>query len=392
MPIGYLIFTVLMAAGVLLIFARIRPSRSSPIRLSHVLTWLINESPFLAFVLLVASTALAILQFGVDSPVAWIGFGLSLMTTVGLVILAERAARTRSAVEEALSDGLGAGRPRGVDPRLVARLGHRPSLLRALYAPFPLRHPGVERVSNIAYADDGSRAHRLDLYRPRSSPPTGPTLIHFHGGAFMFGAKSREARALLYRLARHGWTCVSANYRLRRAARFPDPLIDVKLAIAWVRAHGPRYGADPEVIFLAGSSSGAYLAALAALTPNEPAFQPDFENVDTEVSAAIGLYGYYGEIGEGRQEPSSPTAHIGEEAPPFFIAHGDLDSLVIVEDVRRFVGHLRAASAQPVVFAELPGASHGFDYFDSIRLETVIDGVESFAAWVEASRSRTQAD
>jgi hypothetical protein len=46
-----------------------------------------------------------------------------------------------------------------------------------------------------------------------------------------------------------------------------------------------------------------------------------------------------------------------------------------------------AGSAGPVVYAELPGAQHGFDRFDSIRFERVIDAVEDFAAWV---RSREQ--
>ena len=39
-------------------------------------------------------------------------------------------------------------------------------------------------------------------------------------------------------------------------------------------------------------------------------------------------------------------------------------------------------SASPVVYAELPGAQHGFDRFHSIRFERVVDAVEDFAAWV----------
>ena len=101
-----------------------------------------------------------------------------------------------------------------------------------------------------------------------------PTLIHLHGGAFVSGRKNSEARPLIYRLASQGWLCISANYRLSPAATFPDHLIDVKKVIAWVREHGHEYGADPAVVFVAGSSAGAHLAALAALTPNDPAFQP----------------------------------------------------------------------------------------------------------------------
>jgi dipeptidyl aminopeptidase/acylaminoacyl peptidase len=61
--------------------------------------------------------------------------------------------------------------------------------------------------------------------------------------------------------------------------------------------------------------------------------------------------------------------------------HGDQDTLVIVEDARRFVEKLFATSSNPVVYAELPGAQHGFDLFRSRRFETVIDAIEAFAAW-----------
>jgi acetyl esterase/lipase len=58
--------------------------------------------------------------------------------------------------------------------------------------------------------------------------------------------------------------------------------------------------------------------------------------------------------------------------------------VVLVDDARRFVGQLRSTSSNPVVYAELPGAQHGFDLFHSIRFETVVDGIEAFTAWVRS--------
>jgi acetyl esterase/lipase len=182
--------------------------------------------------------------------------------------------------------------------------------------------------------------------------------------------------------------CISANYRLSPAARFPDHHVDAKKVIAWVREHGHEYGADPTMVFVAGSSAGGHLAALAALTPNDTAFQPGFEGADTSVTAAICLYGYYGRLDTNEPVPSSPQAYVRTDAPPFFVAHGEKDTVVLVEDARRFVARLRSTSSNPVVYAELPGAQHTFDLFHSLRFERVVDGIEAFAAWV---RSREEA-
>jgi len=261
-----------------------------------------------------------------------------------------RAVRTGAAVDEALNAA-------GLPARAPRRLS-----LRVFLWPFPVPHPGVERISNIAYGDAG-RANLLDVYRSRSHSGSGPTFIHLHGGAFRVGNKSREARPLFHRLARRGWVCISANYRLR--TQYSHPLTDVKNVLAWVHENGHEHGADPNVVFLAGSSAGAHLAAMTALTANDPS-----------VTAVVALYGYYGPVGPER---SSPMTYDGRGAPPFFVAHPDRDTLVVVGDVRRFVKTLRRGSDNPVVYAELPGAQHGFDFFYSTRFEAVIDGIEAFA-------------
>jgi acetyl esterase/lipase len=380
MPIGYLISTAIVTTYVVLALASPRPRRSSPFRLSFLLGFAVNEAPSIAFCLLVASTWLAFAQYSVGSPVLWIGVGLAVLASLGLGVIVRRSLRSGPAVERALSEVLGDGWRGRVDPRLAVRLGRRRSIAHILLAPFAFRPRDVERVRNISYGDAG-RWNRLDVYRHRSHPSGGPTLIHLHGGAFTIGRKNHEARPLLQRLASQGWVCISANYRLRQAGRFPEALIDVKRVLAWVREHGYEFGADPQTVFVAGSSAGAHLAASAALTPNDPFFQPGFEGAETSVSAAICLYGYYGSIGTYGGRPSSPLAYVGDQAPPFFVVHGDRDTIAIVEEARDFVEELRRASSEPVVYAELPGAQHGFDFFRSIRFEAVVGAIEAFAAW-----------
>jgi acetyl esterase/lipase len=346
-PIGYLIFTALMAAVSVSALLRWRPSRSSPFRLSYAFGFLLNW-PLAVLLLLAVSTALAIIQNGVGSPVFWSGVGFAILASACLAVLAGRARATGQVVDRALDDGLGPG--------------WRDELRRQASA----RRHRVERIANVRYGPAGRR-NLLDVYRDRSDSSGRPVLVYLHPGAFRFGSKRLGALRLLHRLASRGWVCVSANYRLLPPER-PEPLIDVKMAIAWIREHAREYGADPSAVFVAGSSAGGYLASLAALTANDPEFQPGLEGADTSVAGAILLYGYYGHV------------EVNSTAPPIFVAHGDQDTLVIVEDARRFVEQVRTASSNPVVYAELPAAQHGFDMFRSRRFDTVIDAIEVFAS------------
>jgi acetyl esterase/lipase len=366
MPIGLAI----IALGTALALRPPRPARSSRLNLTYLLSYAPSQAPVLVLGLLLVSALPPLAAGDIDSLGAWAGVGVAGLACAGLVLLARRELLARRVLERALGERL--ARPRGFL-----------SVARLLVLPFPIRPRAVERVRGIRYGDAG-RAHLLDLYQHRGRPAGAPVLVHMHGGGFFSGAKSREARALLHRLARQGWVCISANYRIRRAGAFPAPLTDLKRVIAWVREHGHEHGADPSVLFVAGSSAGAHLASMAALTPNEPAFQPGFEQADTSVTAAIGLYGYYGPRSIRSSLPSSPNAYVGPHAPPFLLVHGDLDTLVIPDDARRFAARLENASEQPVLYAELPGTQHGFDLFHNPRFEAVVCAIEAFTARVRA--------
>jgi acetyl esterase/lipase len=385
-PVGYLLSVGLVALPTL--FALV-PQRSLP-DLSFRLGLLLNEVPIVGFYWLLVSTALASAQGDINAAGGWATAGLAALTTAGLAIIAWRGLQARPALAQATDEALGAGWRTAIDPELAARLRRRLPLARILLLPLSRRRRDVERVANISYGDAGRR-NLLDLYRHRARPSGGPVLIHLHGGGYDQGRKNSQSLPLLYRLASQGWTCVSANYRLRPAAQHPDHLIDLKKVIAWVRAHGHEYGADPALLFVSGSSAGGHMAALAALTPNDPTFQPGFENADTSVTAAIGLNGYYGNS-YGQGSGSSPLAYVRPDAPPFFLAHGDHDTVVAVDNARHFADKLRGVSTNPVVYAELPGAQHAFDLFPSLRFEMVVDAIEAFAAWVRSREVRSGHD
>lgn len=363
-PVGYLFSVALLAFCTATALIAPRPARTTPSHWSFWATFLINELPFLAIYALVADSALAFAQGDLASPGGLIGFGLAVLTAAGLGVLIRRAAPTGTVLRRALADDAGMAMPT-----------IRRSWFHILLAPFAVRRRGVTRVGNVAYGEAGRR-NLLDVYHRGGRPSGGPVLVYFHGGGFRSGHKRWEGRALLYQLAARGWVCVSANYRLAPAHQYPSSHVDAKRVIAWVRAHVAEYGGDPGTVIVSGSSAGGHLATMVALTPNDPEFQPGFEEADTTVAAAIGFYGYYGQVdGPG----SSPLDRV-RDAPPLLFLHGDNDSSTLVEDTRELVARLRSVSTQPVVYGELPGGQHTFDLFYSLRYSHVIDAVTAFAA------------
>lgn len=362
-PIGALLF----AACTLLAVRPLRRPRRLAL-LSWITTAAPNELPLQFMVIVVASSLPPVLDQ--DHTLSLV---LSTLTLAGLVVVTSRAPRARPAVDRALDDALGTGWRHVCPPRR-----HLP-WARILLMPWPFRPRDVELVRDIEYGDGGT-ANLLDLYRHHTRASPAPTLVYLHGGGFRSGHKRREARPLLHRMARAGWICISANYYLAPAPAdgFPNHLIDAKRVIAWARSHGHQYGVDPATIVLAGSSAGAHLTVMAALTANDPRFQPGFESADTSITAGIGLYGYYGDLGGDGTPPTSPHAYLTADAPPMLLVHGDHDTYTPVEGAREIVEGLRATSASPVAYAELPGAQHSFDLFHSIRFEIVIDAIEAF--------------
>lgn len=79
---------------------------------------------------------------------------------------------------------------------------------------------------------------------------------------------------MMSHLAELGWVCVAINYRHSPRNTWPAHIVDVKRALAWVKAHIAEYGGDPEFIAITGGSAGGHLSSLAALTPTTRSSSP----------------------------------------------------------------------------------------------------------------------
>ena len=329
---------------------------------------------------------------------------VSALSWLGLLGLHRLATRANVPLTAALDAGLGTDRRTEVED-----LWKRPAGAGTAKSPGVVRMLRIYRDyahdTNISYGEYGSRNH-LDIWRRPDLDRGGraPVLLQVPGGAWMVGSKRQQAYPLMSHLAELGWVCVAINYRLSPRSTWPDQIVDVKRALAWIKEHIAEYGGDPDWIAITGGSAGGHLSSLAALTANDPQFQPGFEDADTSVRAAVPFYGVYDFTHHDAIHPlmvptlakyvfklrrvdlaeafrtASPITYVSADAPPFFVLHGTNDSLIPVEQARAFTARLREVSRQPVAYAELPRAQHAFDIFGSARAAHATVAVEQFLA------------
>ena len=364
-------------------------------------SWLTSEMPLHAMAWQALATAEYIRRGALRSRAGWLGLGVTAASWAGLYGIWKEGMASREVLDEALGEEFTEST---IEDSMRAR--------RRQVALGPVNRARRQWVHDgkLSYGDFGRR-NRLDVWRSPNLQPgaNAPVLLQVHGGGWMIGNKDQQGIPLMSRLASHGWVCVAINYRLSPRGTWPDHIVDVKHAIAWIKEHIAEYGGDPDFVAITGGSAGGHLTSLAALSPNEPSFQPGFEDADTSVACAVPFYGVYDMInrdGNGRadMEPmltdyimkvsqadnpelwdkASSMSWVNPDAPPFMVLHGTNDCLVPVEQARSFVAMLREASNEPVVYAELPGAQHAFDVFASPRSLNAVDAVERFLTTIHA--------
>ena len=360
--------------------------------------WFITEGAF-PFLVLHAIRVTGSIRRGRSGVEGALTSALNVATAAGLVSFIAEGRQTDDQFQAALAPYLSA-----------SELAARPHSVRA-GAWIPVIYGGRHRrtrTRNVVFSPPGpGRPLHLDVYRPVGDWDGGerrPALIQIHGGAWLLGDKREQGIPLLNHMAANGWVGFNVNYSLSPRARAPQHLIDVKRAISWIREHADEFGIDPDFICVTGGSAGGHLCALAALTENNPQFQPGFEDADTSIAAALPFYGVYDMADLDHHmidgfvklliepvvfgakysadpapfESYSPIHHVHPDAPPMMIIHGSRDALVAVESARPFAAKMADVSKNASIYVELYGAQHAFDVFPSPRTVRTIEYCQQF--------------
>jgi acetyl esterase/lipase len=399
------VFLIASLIGLLYVLNALRPLRLQLLVVpAFFAAWLTVELAPQLLVITVAGAAIFVANGALETWEGWAGLAASTLNAFLLWRMVRDAYRVHDVLDDALTEAIGPA------------AAHRPVVWREFAFPFKLWSRQIVRRRNVPYVPGGRRRRQLDVWHDREEKDGRPCFLYVPGGAWTVGVsnKNHQGKPLLMEMVANGWVCFSMNYPVSPRATFPDHIIAVKQAIAWIREHARDYGGDPSFIMISGNSAGGHLSSLAALTPNEPAYQPGFESADTTIQAAAPIYGVYDFSGamldelpraqrnhkrgmirmleysvvkrrrskeQAVFESASPWHRVGPHAPPFFVIHGTHDTLALVEEARGFVQRLRDTSQEKVIYAELPGTQHAFDHFLSIRAIYAVRAIARFGEW-----------
>lgn len=254
---------------------------------------------------------------------------------------------------------------------------------------------------DLTYATIEGQPIRLDLFVPKNPLKPLPLVVWIHGGGLIQGDK-KGGRHNVLPLLPLNYAVASIDYRLAPAAKWPAQLDDCKAAIRWLRAHAADYGYDPNLIAVGGDSSGGHLASLLGTTADRPQMEGNEgpPHVSSAVSVVCDFFGPSDLVELARQKPvkaarhaemvfgvsdaadllkkeraASPVTYIDAHTCPFYIAQGDMDKSVPMQQSVELDNALKKAGV-PEVLHIVQGGGH--EFHDQAATQGMIDFLDKY--------------
>ena len=208
-------------------------------------------------------------------------------------------------------------------------------------------------------------------YFPYDHPGCYPLMVFICGGGFQKQDINVFAPELSY-FAKNGYAVACVDYSTLPYTEHPEPLKEIKAAIRFLRAHAAEMEIDPNRIVISGESAGGYLAALACVTGDDPAFE---EGDHLDQSSAVQCAALWYPLSRMNEtHPAAAQAHgklvvrtdnypdvldfITDKTPPICMVHGMIDNQVEYEHSVRLHDRLREMNIESELYL-IEGANHG---------------------------------
>lgn len=241
-------------------------------------------------------------------------------------------------------------------------------------------HYGID--ADIAYGVFNNTPVHLDVWENHSASGPVPTLVYFHGGGWVFGAKGGAPNLFLPYIER-GWDVVNVEYRMADNSTAPAAVEDSRCALRWVYNNADKYHFDLSRIVLTGHSAGGHLALITGMLPNGSDLDDECpQSSDApplKVAAIVNWFGitdvndllsgpdretyaiaWVGSASNRHEiaKQVSPLTYVRPGLPPIITIHGDHDPTVPYPQAQRLKKALDQAGVKNELVT-IPGGSHG---------------------------------
>ena len=212
----------------------------------------------------------------------------------------------------------------------------------------------------------------IECYTP-SYKASNAAVVILPGGAYANHA-DYEGVGYAQVFNAYGMTAFVLNYRVA-PFRFPQPLLDARRAVRFIRARAEEFGVDKDKILVIGSSAGGHLAALLStyIEKLDCEGRDDIDKEDYLPNGQILCYpvissdenighlgSYQNLLGDmfNQKEKFSPDKLVGVTTPKAFIWHTSTDKIVNVINSYRYAEALakNGVSCEMHIF---PVGDHG---------------------------------
>jgi acetyl esterase/lipase len=239
------------------------------------------------------------------------------------------------------------------------------------------------------YECAGGSGGKLDIYFPTDSSEVRPAILWFHGGGWSRGSKN-DGYGQLIPFLEAGWVAVNADYRLMPEALAPAAVLDCRCALRWLVQHAAELRIDKTRIVVGGTSSGAHLALVTGMLPEQNPLEATNANDGmAKVAAVLDFYGptdlFRALDGASRNgtvarwigdrpdrvelaQQLSPLLLVRKQTPPVFIVHGDADRTVPYGESVRLHEKLDSVGIQNRLHTVRGGGHGGFESEENARI------------------------
>ena len=225
-------------------------------------------------------------------------------------------------------------------------------------------------------------AQRLDLFVPpgAAGQRAPPLLVFIHGGYWQELSKDDSSFAAPD-CVRQGIAFAALDYTLAPAATVQHMVDECTQALTWLQAHAGAWGFDPQRMAVAGSSAGAHLAAMAAMSANPAAARAGNRCCVRAAVLVSGIYELEPLVGTSINGALALTAHTAQAVspalqplagfPPSIVCWGAVETAEFKRQGQDFSTRLRAAGCRCDMF-EVPARNHFDVIFDLVDPATVL--------------------